>query len=108
MADDQADTLAGRRQALDQAVHAQVSTVLERHQGTEKNHPDEEPARQLLRHTDARVEGIAQHHIAEHQHDHRDHAQHNQQLQQLEIQIDDFCHFEELRGLSSADIPLAR
>jgi hypothetical protein len=51
-------------------VDAEVAVLLQRDERAEKGDPDEEPARQFFGHRDARVEAVAQHHVAEHQHDH--------------------------------------
>jgi PAS domain S-box-containing protein len=52
----------------------EVRMLAQGNDGAEKCEPNHQPARQLFRHSDAGVEGIAEHHIAEHQHDHNGEA----------------------------------
>ena len=57
--------------------------------GAEEGQPDEQQPRHLLGHRDARVEGVAQHDVAEDQHHHQRQEERDQDLQQLEIAVDD-------------------
>jgi hypothetical protein len=59
-----------------------------------KGQPDEEPARQLFRHGEARIEAVAQHHVAEHQHHH--HREHcgDKVIDEPTVTVDQFFNHE--------------
>ena len=63
--------------------------LVQRHHRAQEGQPDEEPARDFFRHRDAGVEGIAQHHVAEHQHHHHGQRQHQQGFEGLAVEVEE-------------------
>ena len=88
IADQEEDAFAARRQAADEHLGAEVRVVAQRDHGAEKRQPDEEPARQLLRDGDPGVEDVAQHDVAEHEHDHRHQAEGDDHLEDPAVAVD--------------------
>src|SRR6185369_11205975 len=54
----------------------------------EKGQPDQQPARQLFRGRDARIEEIAHHHVGEDQHHHNSQTKRDRDLEQAAIEVD--------------------
>src|SRR2546425_12415679 len=92
MAEHQTDYLAQHRQARDQEVADEVTVLPERDDRAEESHPEEQPARHFFRNDDAGVEGVAQHHIAEHYDHHHRQERRDQDLDQAAKGIDDAAH----------------
>jgi len=64
----------------------------QRNDGTEKCQPHHQPAGQLFRHGDAGVEGVAEHDIAEHQHNHEGETGGYDAFQSSTVEVDELCH----------------
>ena len=95
----EADLLAGGAEAADEHVGAEVGVLAQADDGAQEDQPHEQPARDLLRDRNARIEGVAQHHVAEHQHHHRQQACRDRAFEQLAVAAQHRVH---LRRRSSA------
>jgi hypothetical protein len=82
--DDDADFLACRRQALDERVDTQVGVFLHGDHGAQEGQPDKQDARHFLGNGDSGIKAVAQHDVAEHQHQHDRQEQHDQAVEQVQ------------------------
>ena len=69
-----------------------MAVLAQGHDGAQEGQPDEKPAREFLRDSDARIEAVAQHHIAEDQNDHDCQEKGNQDLQELKVAFHNHVH----------------
>ena len=92
LADDQAGALAGVGQAPDQHVDAEMAVLAQGDDGAQEGEPDEQPARDLLGDGDARIEAVAQDHVAEDENDHDRQEEGDQDLEQLEVPFHNHVH----------------
>jgi hypothetical protein len=67
-----------------------MTMLFECNDGAQKNHPNKQPARQLLGQSDPRIQCIAHEHIAEHQHHHDRKACRDQSVEDMAITIYEF------------------
>ena len=77
----QTDFFAQAGQARHQRISAQVAVLAQGHHSAHERQPHKQPARDFFGHGQARVEGVAQHHVAEDQHHHDGEEQAPQHVQ---------------------------
>src|SRR6266542_4446695 len=92
VAKDEARLLSPSGQPRHDRVHPEVRVVAQRDDRADERQPHEQPARQLFRDGDSRIERVAQHDVAEDQHHHHGETGEDEEFQRSEEPIDDAHH----------------
>ena len=89
LAQQEAHLLAKHGQLADQRVNAQMTLLAHRNHCTQIGEPDERIPGHFFADHDARIEGVAHHHVAEHHDHHGEEAENYQKLKHPKKGIDD-------------------